>query len=329
MPSYDVSLVVTVRDQAPLLRDALTSLTRQFEDPSRLQVLLVDDGSVDDPAAVAAEYAPALPGLTVLRHEQPRGLSEARNTGLAAAQGRTLGFMDGDDWFAPGHLASLLHSLDTLGVDFVRTDLIEEHAGTRKPRRAPHGLRSVPLVPRDTILPATRTTLIDYPYAWAGLFHRRVHEELDLVRFRDGLHTAEDRPWIWRLFLGTSSLAVVDSPGILYRRGGGGTLTQILDERQLQFTRAFALAIEAVAADREAERFLPKVARQLLGVSAHQLERSRAMTPELRRRMRQSIGETSALLPAEVLREAFDEVDARRARVLRPWLALQGKAVSA
>jgi len=42
-------------------------------------------------------------------------------------------------------------------------------------------------------MPVTDTTMVDYPYAWAGIYHRRLVDR-GLLHFHDGLRTAEDRP---------------------------------------------------------------------------------------------------------------------------------------
>ncbi|MCO6705232.1 glycosyltransferase family 2 protein, partial [Streptomyces sp. CHB9.2] len=73
----------------------------------------------------------------------------------------------------------------------------------------PVGLRGEVLDPRDAILPADRTTSVDYAYVWAGIYHRRLLER-GLLHFTESLRTAEDRPWIWRLHREATSFAVTD-----------------------------------------------------------------------------------------------------------------------
>ena len=116
--------------------------------------------------------------------------------------------------------------------------------------RVPHGRRGVVLTPRDAILPADRSTSVDYAYAWAGIYHRRL-VDAGLLHFTDGLRTAEDRPWIWRLHREAESFAVVGLLGVFYRRGVASSLTQIGDVRQLDFIRAFDQVVEETARDRE------------------------------------------------------------------------------
>ncbi|WP_417220084.1 glycosyltransferase family 2 protein [Arthrobacter sp.] len=312
-----LSIIIPAKDQAPFIRDTMTSLLNQFDDPAALEVVFVDDGSSDGTGELVGAFADRLPGLRILRNDEARGLATARNQGLDAARGTAIAFLDGDDWLAPGHLAYCLAERDRLDVDFVRVDHVRTTNGRRTIHRAPQARRNTVLDPRDSILPHTETTMIDYPYAWAGLFHRRL-ADAGLLHFPDGLFTAEDRPWIWKLHLQASSYAVLSSLGILYRRGVATSLTQIYDRRQLDFARSFALAFEIVAADPEAQRYWPKVIRQFLAVACHHLSRSGQMTPEVKTELDAAITETMAGIPDPLLTQALAALDAKRRRVLLP-----------
>jgi glycosyltransferase involved in cell wall biosynthesis len=314
-----VSVIVPAKDQAPYISDALASLTRQFNDPADLEVLVVDDGSTDGTGELAARFADRLPGLRILRNDVPVGLATARNQGLDQARGGVLAYLDGDDWLAPGHLAHCADELHRLDVEFVRVDHIRATGGSRALHRAPQARRAVPLDPRESILPDTESSMVDYPYAWAGVFHRSLADR-GLLRFPDGLFTAEDRPWIWRLHLQSRAYAVVNSPGILYRRGVSSSLTQIYDRRQLDFVPAFRQSFDLVAADSEAGRFWPKAARQFLAVAAHHLSRRANMDAVVRRELDDAIRSCLQDMPDDVRSEGFRRLDRRRKRLLRPLL---------
>lgn len=92
-----VSVVVASYNGARTLRPCLASLLAlNYPD---YEVILVDDGSTDATGAIAAEF----PAVRYLRHEKNLGLSVARNTGIAAAQGEVVAFTDADcradeDW---------------------------------------------------------------------------------------------------------------------------------------------------------------------------------------------------------------------------------------
>ncbi len=94
MPEPRLSVIVPVRDGALFLGAALGSLARHGGVD---EILVVDDGSSDDSAAIALAA-----GARVLRQE-PRGAAAARNRGVEAARGGRIGFLDADDlWVAPG-----------------------------------------------------------------------------------------------------------------------------------------------------------------------------------------------------------------------------------
>src|ERR1017187_10588057 len=86
-----VSVIIPAYNAAHFLPNAVASVRRQSYEP--LEILIVDDGSRDDCARVAAEL-----GETVryVRQEQA-GPAAARNRGLELAQGEFIGFLDADD----------------------------------------------------------------------------------------------------------------------------------------------------------------------------------------------------------------------------------------
>ena len=104
--SGPISVIVPVRDGEPYLADALGSILAQRPRPE--QVIVVDDGSADRSAAIAAGFeAP----VRVIR-QPARGLAAALNHGVAGATGEYLAFLDADDLWPPGSLASRLDALE-------------------------------------------------------------------------------------------------------------------------------------------------------------------------------------------------------------------------
>jgi SAM-dependent methyltransferase len=85
-----VSIVVTTYNHARFLAESLESALAQTERST--EVIVVDDGSQDDPAAVVATF----PEVRLIRQPN-RGLAAARNTGWRAARGRYVVFLDADD----------------------------------------------------------------------------------------------------------------------------------------------------------------------------------------------------------------------------------------
>ncbi|MCX5569561.1 glycosyltransferase family 2 protein [Kaistia nematophila] len=96
-----VSVVMPAFNRADYVAEALRSL--QTEPGIDAEILVVDDGSTDGCDAVVAAIAAADPRVRLIRQDH-RGVSAARNAGLAAATGEFLTFLDSDDVSAPGRI---------------------------------------------------------------------------------------------------------------------------------------------------------------------------------------------------------------------------------
>lgn len=118
----DVTVVTPVYNRAGVLARALASVRAQTLPPA--DVIVIDDGSSDDTAAVARRA-----GATVLRHPQSLGSGEARNTGIRAASTRWIAFLDSDDEWAPDHLQTLLTAAP--GHAFVTSATIDNFGRAR------------------------------------------------------------------------------------------------------------------------------------------------------------------------------------------------------
>lgn len=100
-----VSVVIPTWNRATLLRRALDSVLAQTVQPA--EIVVVDDGSTDDTAAVVASY-----GARVrLLRQANAGVAAARNAGIAAARHELIAFLDSDDWWRERYLERVLPPL--------------------------------------------------------------------------------------------------------------------------------------------------------------------------------------------------------------------------
>jgi len=99
-----VSVVIPVYERQALGERSLHSARSQ--DVDGMEIVIVDDGS-DPPFRVPADLA-GDPRIRVVRHEANRGAGRARDTGVAAARGAWIAFLDSDDYWLPGTLAPRL-----------------------------------------------------------------------------------------------------------------------------------------------------------------------------------------------------------------------------
>jgi len=119
-----ISCVIPSRDRAGFLPRAIDSVTCQ-DASGGIEIVLVDDGSVDGTAdLVARRY----PGVRLLRTVGV-GAAAARNTGVEAAAGEIIMFLDSDDRWLPGHVSALVAALAEKGAACGVTRNVDEING--------------------------------------------------------------------------------------------------------------------------------------------------------------------------------------------------------
>ena len=105
--------VYNVRDYLPRCVDSVLA-----QDTSECEMILVDDGSTDgESGKICDVYAAAHPGLISVIHQKNGGLGCARNTGIAAARGEYLVFLDSDDYLRDDTLEKLSAAIDSTHAD--------------------------------------------------------------------------------------------------------------------------------------------------------------------------------------------------------------------
>jgi glycosyltransferase involved in cell wall biosynthesis len=97
-----VSVIIPCYNHAHFVGEAIKSVLEQ--DYQHYEIILVDDGSTDNTREVVAQF-----GFKVRYiYQQNQGLSAARNSGLRAARGELVGFLDADDLYEPNFLSTLV-----------------------------------------------------------------------------------------------------------------------------------------------------------------------------------------------------------------------------
>lgn len=103
------SVIVPVYNVQAYLSACVKSVVEQAG-PADWECILVDDGSTDACPAMCDAFAQLCPGVTVI-HRSNGGLAAARNTGIKAAKGKWLLFLDSDDYWPPHMLEKLRAAL--------------------------------------------------------------------------------------------------------------------------------------------------------------------------------------------------------------------------
>ena len=110
------SVIVPVYNVQDYLQKCVGSVLAQTEQDWEL--ILVDDGSGDSSGPLCDSLAQSDPRVRVI-HQENRGLGGARNTGIGAARGQWLLFLDSDDWLEPQTLERALSAGEGAGADMV------------------------------------------------------------------------------------------------------------------------------------------------------------------------------------------------------------------
>ncbi len=103
------SVIIPLYNKAPYVAKAIQSVLAQtFTD---YELVIVDDGSKDDSAEIAANTIEGHPNCRLLKQENA-GVSMARNNGVAASHGDYLCFLDADDWWKPTFLEEMTRLIE-------------------------------------------------------------------------------------------------------------------------------------------------------------------------------------------------------------------------
>jgi len=94
-PGLLVSVIIPTRNRADLLQNCLRSLLAQDIDPESYEIIVCDDGSMEDLAPVVAQFQPELPIIRLLRQPH-RGPAAARNFGVLESRASIVLFLDSD-----------------------------------------------------------------------------------------------------------------------------------------------------------------------------------------------------------------------------------------
>ena len=122
-----VTVIMSAHNVGPWIGDAVDSVTRQTE--SRLDYVVVDDGSTDDTAEIVRDRARRDPRVRLISTENA-GSGAARNLALKAAETPFVAFLDGDDRWHPTFLRRQLDVLQEapreVGATFAHTRVMME-----------------------------------------------------------------------------------------------------------------------------------------------------------------------------------------------------------
>lgn len=125
-----ISVIVPIYNAEKYLHRCIKRILAQ--DYTDYELLLIDDGSIDNSATICDEFAKYDNRIRVF-HKENGGVSSARNWGLDKAIGEYIMFVDSDDYMLPGMLEVMLSTLESKKADLVICGTTETGGGYWRP----------------------------------------------------------------------------------------------------------------------------------------------------------------------------------------------------
>lgn len=213
-----ITVIVPIYNVEQYIIDCLNSVASQTYEGD-IECLLVDDCGKDNSMALVDSFVESYNGrvqFRILHHEHNRGLSAARNTGMDAATGDYLYFLDSDDEITPDCLSELTNATIEGAYDMVIGDM--DIRGNDK-LIAPLTLK----LENDEVLrqPAIRHT---FRKKWNMMAQNKLYRtdfiKENRLQFKEGL-IHEDELWSFETSCLLNSLKAVKHPTYIYKIRGG------------------------------------------------------------------------------------------------------------
>ena len=207
-----VSVVIPSFNRAALLIETLESIARAEWRP--IEVIVADDGSTDDTADRVAVFTDKHHDLDIRFLPLPhRGAIQARNSGVEAATGHFVYFLDSDDLMAPHGLSAMIAALADPAIPYCVGQLVEADLAGQTVYSEGH---SDPSLDLESVVASQWATIV-------GLYRREVLDRLGA--FDESLAFGEDKEFLWRIVAGSAPGIVIPDLVAIRRNHAFGQLT--------------------------------------------------------------------------------------------------------
>lgn len=216
-----VSVVIPAYNAAERLPTALDSVQAQTYPPEKLEVIVVDDGSTDDTAAVARERLRASPMETQVMSVENGGPSRARNLGWRSSSAEWIQFLDDDDVLATAKIEQQASAAQTAPADVAV--LYSDWKRVQANESPQTGTTQSPRVRSDHAF-ADLISTEGFIHLGSALFRQSWLERVD--GFEEQYWLIEDVHLLLRLAMRGARFEHVktDGPVFCYRQRGEGSL---------------------------------------------------------------------------------------------------------
>ncbi len=228
-----LSIIIPVYKVEPYIERCLDSVMSQEwnSDATAIECILVDDCTPDQSMVKAqrmiADYQGPIQFIS-LKHEENRGLSAARNTGIRKATGDYLMFIDSDDHLMPDSLEHFIQAItDNPGAEVIIGKVYKEQTHETYLNKVK---TTTLLNEKSEILNAFFQSAI-FPEAWSKLIRRDLIVGKDIL-FIEGI-MFEDVPWTYLLLNKAHQVLIIPFTTYVYKDNPTGIMASSKSEKKI------------------------------------------------------------------------------------------------
>lgn len=236
-----ISVMIPAYNAAASIGRTLDSI---LTNSTPVEIIVVDDCSVDATVSIVSSYAQKHGNITLVRNQTNLGGGGSRNVAIARATGDYYYFIDADDTLKAGALDELVAIMEKTGADVVTFKyaiMVQEGAPlrammTQDERAWETIVGAQPLAAVDLDKHGLLLGTVNYP--WNKLMRGDFCRSIDLKFSHTAVHN--DILAFWMIYLNARSIVMYNSYLITYRQiQGAQQTTNVFDERRLEVFKAF------------------------------------------------------------------------------------------
>ena len=252
-----LSFIIPLYNSAQWLEKCLFSVINQDIPEEQMEIICVNDGSPDCSADLARKIAQSHPSIIVI--DQPnQGPSGARNTGMKAATGKYLAFVDPDDFVEPNVYGKLVQQMEDEQLDMLRFNyqIVDEHYNPVEKRPFEKAFDYTPKLMSGAEFLATRLDIACN--IWRYLYRREIITNNNIWCFTGDYY--DDTPWLPLVLLKAERMNIYDivvynylersdslvktkDPKMMKRKSDGGILLLKYLEQELSDIKSGKLEV--------------------------------------------------------------------------------------
>lgn len=214
-----VSVVVPIYQIDKYIGICIESLMNQTY--RNLEIILVDDGSIDRAPEICDLYAKKDKRIKVI-HKTNGGLVSARKAGLEIATGDYAGYVDGDDWISPGFYEALVNTIIEYDSDVVVAGMSRDlfSASTRINSKIPAGNyvgERLTRLKQNMLIYEKFSRIGITTYVWNKLFKREMLKKYQM-KVNNSITIGEDAGVTYPYLMACNKISVIDNYDYHYRQ---------------------------------------------------------------------------------------------------------------